>query len=166
MNQKLANEFSYGRCGSMGRGWDRSYPNCSIHHTAIIGENAEWIGKDSCGTVLVGADTIIRPFVTVDRGTSGDTVIGNDCLLMAHVHVGHDVVIGRRVQIAPHASIGGCVIIGDDVKIGMGATIKPGVTVGDGARIGMGAVILRDIPANEVWVGNPARKVTKSISPL
>jgi acetyltransferase-like isoleucine patch superfamily enzyme len=53
------------------------------------------------------------------------------------------------------------VIIGDDVFIGVNAMILKGVTIGDRAIIGAGAVVTRSVPADEMWAGNPARKLSK-----
>ena len=68
----------------------------------------------------------------------------------------HDAVIGEDCEIAPHTSVGGHVELGDGVRVGQGAVFRPFVKVGEGARIGAGAVVVRDVPANEVWVGKPA----------
>lgn len=59
------------------------------------------------------------------------------------------------------------VIIGDDVFIGTGALVLKGVTVGDRAIIGAGAVVTHDVPADEIWAGNPAKfiKRLKSAAP-
>lgn len=50
-----------------------------------------------------------------------------------------------------------CTVIGEYVVIFAGAILTPGITVGDGAIIGAGAVVTKDIPAWEIWAGNPAR---------
>lgn len=50
-------------------------------------------------------------------------------------------------------------VIGKYVVIFAKACIRPGVTIGDGAIIGMGAVVIKDVPAWEVWAGNPAKKI-------
>jgi acetyltransferase-like isoleucine patch superfamily enzyme len=44
-------------------------------------------------------------------------------------------------------------------SIGANATILPGITIGENAMIGAGSVVLKDVPANTVWVGNPARQI-------
>lgn len=49
--------------------------------------------------------------------------------------------------------------IGNDVWIGENVMIKSGVKIGDGAVIGMGSVVTKDVPAYEIWAGNPARKI-------
>lgn len=51
--------------------------------------------------------------------------------------------------------------IGNDVWIGENCLIKSGVTIGDGAIIGMGSVVTHDVPAYEVWAGNPAKCIKK-----
>ena len=51
------------------------------------------------------------------------------------------------------------VTIGNNVFIGINAIILKGVTIGDNAIIGAGSVVTRDIPSNEVWGGNPAKKI-------
>lgn len=134
-------------------------PTASVSPAAFIGGTAEWVGKKTNYRARVGRRSVVRAFVTVDAGVQRDTLIGNDVLLMAHVHIGHDAEIGDGTQIAPGATIGGLVTIGTNVKIGMNACIRPHVNIGDGARIGMGAVVTKDVPAGEVWVGNPARSI-------
>ena len=52
--------------------------------------------------------------------------------------------------------VGAYVETGDRVYIGMGAMIKPRLTIGADSVIGMGAVVKRNVPAGEVWDGNPA----------
>lgn len=51
------------------------------------------------------------------------------------------------------------IVIGDNVWLGGGAIIMPGVTIGENSVIGAGAVVTKDIPANVVAVGNPARVI-------
>jgi acetyltransferase-like isoleucine patch superfamily enzyme len=53
------------------------------------------------------------------------------------------------------------VVLGDDVWVGAGAVILKGVTVGDGAVVAARAVVTRDVPADTVVAGNPARVVKR-----
>lgn len=71
--------------------------------------------------------------------------------------IGHDVLIGAYTTIAPGANISGNVNIGIRCYIGTGAMIREGVEIGDNAVVGMGAVVTKDVPANTVVIGNPAR---------
>lgn len=107
----------------------------------------------------IGHGVRISAFVTVDAGTARPTAIGNNVLLMTKSHVGHDSLIGDGCELASGAVLGGWVELGENVRVGLNATIRPRVKVGAGARVGAGAVVVDDIPAGEVWVGNPAREI-------
>ena len=92
------------------------------------------------------------------RGTC-DITLGVHTLVNLNVTIGHDVKLGDYSVINPGANISGHVTIGECVLVGAGACIREGVTIGDGATVGMGSVVLKDVPAGEVWVGNPARRL-------
>ena len=95
---------------------------------------------------------------------------------VGEVHIGSHVLLAPNVQIytATHSmdylerrswtAYNKPVRIGDDCWIGGGAIICPGVTIGPRSIIGAGAVVTRDIPADSVAVGNPAR-VIRTLSP-
>lgn len=51
--------------------------------------------------------------------------------------------------------------VGNNVSIGSNATILGNITIGDGALIGAGSVVTKNVPAGEVWAGNPAKKLVK-----
>lgn len=135
----------------------------TIHRLALIGDPPEHRDhRDSPGLPpMIDDSARIEAFVSVDAGLAAPTRIWHDVWLMKHCHVGHDAVIGPRCELAPGCIVGGHVTIGKDVRVGMGATFKPFVTVGDGARIGCGAVVISNIPAGEIWAGNPARCIGK-----
>ena len=56
-------------------------------------------------------------------------------------------------------SLAGTVSVGPTAYLGAGAIVREGVTIGAGALIGMGAVVLDNVPPDEVWAGNPARRL-------
>lgn len=129
-----------------------------VSHLALIGSPPESRSHEGvvAGYYLYGAR--IEAFCTVDSGTQRPTQIGQSWL-MKGCHVGHDAYIGDGCELAPHVCVGGWAEIEDDVRIGMGAIIRNRVKIGKGARIGMGAVVVKDVPAGEVWVGNPAHQL-------
>jgi len=98
------------------------------------------------------------------------------CLDVATVTIGDDVQIGPNVQLLTptHPVAAGPrrakweaalpITIGDNVWLGGGAIVLPGVTIGDNTVVGAGAVVTRDLPADVVAVGNPAR-VIRPVSP-
>lgn len=134
------------------------------HSSAVIGEPPQMrdYGPHNKG-VQIHETATIEAFCSVDGGWDGVTTIGPDVWLMKSVHVGHDAVLERDVEIAPLSSIGGFVRIGAGATLGQGVIVKPYVTIGAGARIGMGGIVVHDVPAGEVWVGNPARRLEKPI---
>jgi acyl-[acyl carrier protein]--UDP-N-acetylglucosamine O-acyltransferase len=132
----------------------------AVDQTAVIGhppEHRAWKPGDPCWQPRVAPTARVEAYVTVDAGMVHPTEIGDRAWLMKHSHVGHDAVIGAGAEIAPGAVICGHAEIGADVKVGVNASVLPFVKVGAGARIGAGAVVIADVPAGEVWAGNPAR---------
>jgi acetyltransferase-like isoleucine patch superfamily enzyme len=113
------------------------------------------------GHVVVGVDSTINPFSAVrGRVTIGDGVrIGAHTSLLAF---NHGTAPGKPIFQQPHTSLG--ITIGDDVWIGSNVTVLDGVTIGPHSIIGAGAVVTKDVPANTIAAGNPAR-VLRSRAP-
>ncbi len=106
---------------------------------------------------VIGNNNTFREYVSIHRGTLKEnsiTQIGNNCLLMAYVHVGHDVSVGNNVVVANSSQFAGHVKIGDRVTIGGGTFISQFVTLGRGAYIGGATAIDRDIPLFCTAMGN------------
>ncbi len=88
--------------------------------------------------------------------TFGDNVfVGPQCGFYTAVHPLDAASRNKGIEIAKPITVGNSVWFGGGVKV------MPGVTIGDGAVIGGGSVVTRDIPANSVAVGNPARVIKK-----
>jgi maltose O-acetyltransferase len=125
----------------------------------------------------VGEQTELRPPLYVDYGAHlriGARCFANFGLValdVAAITIGDDVQIGPNVQLLTptHPVEAGLrrdkweaaepIAVGDNVWLGGGAIVLPGVTIGDNTVVGAGAVVTRDLPANVVAVGNPARIV-------
>lgn len=125
----------------------------------------------------VGEGVELRPPLYVDYGSNisiGARTFVNyrlTALDVARITIGEDCQIGPGVQLLTptHPVEPGPrrdkleaalpITIGDNVWLGGGAVVCPGVTIGDNSVIGAGAVVTRDVPANVVAVGNPARPV-------
>lgn len=89
--------------------------------------------------------------------SSGAITIGNDCLVGPNVQiyaVGHDVNPTSRLS---KRNLASPIVIGNNVWIGGGAIILPGVSIGDNAVIAAGAVVTKNIAANTLVAGNPAK---------
>lgn len=99
--------------------------------------------------------------VTVKMGVSvsAGAVIGDNVGLGIQSVVSHDSVVGAGTQISPHAIIAGNCEIGDGTFIGIHACIRERVSIGAHCIIGMGAVVTKDVPAEMLAYGNPAKIV-------
>ncbi|MGW2475534.1 sugar O-acetyltransferase [Streptomyces sp. NPDC001665] len=125
----------------------------------------------------LGAGAHIRPPLYVDYGsyiTVGEGTFINynlTALDVAPITIGRDCQIGPNVQLLTPThpvepeprrdklEAARPITIGDNVWLGGGAIVLAGVTIGDNSVIGAGAVVTKDIPANVVAVGNPARVI-------
>ena len=83
--------------------------------------------------------------------------IGENTVIGLNSEIHHDCVIGESCVISPGAIVLGDVKIGKNVFLGANCCIKQGLTIGDNAIIGMCSNVLKDVPANTVVVGNPAK---------
>ncbi|MDZ7708128.1 MAG: UDP-3-O-(3-hydroxymyristoyl)glucosamine N-acyltransferase [Trueperaceae bacterium] len=108
------------------------------------------------GGVTIGDDVEIGANACIDRGTLGDTAIGNGTKLDNLCQVGHNVTIGRHCLIAGQTAIGGSTVIEDGVLIGGSAALSDHVRVGAGARIAGRAGVSKNVPAGQAWGGAPA----------
>ncbi|MFJ3408395.1 sugar O-acetyltransferase [Promicromonospora sp. NPDC090134] len=147
------------------------------YHRAVVADDdgARAILDDLLGTL--GEDAFIKPPLFVDYGGNihvGPRTFANynlTALDVATITIGADCQIGPNVQLLTpthpveptprrdklEAALP--ITIGDNVWLGGGVIVCPGVTIGDNTVVGAGAVVTRDLPANVVAVGNPARVV-------
>ncbi len=123
--------------------------NCKIFPGAVISavpQDLKFAGEDTYA--IVGDNTTIREYVTINRGTkaSGETRVGNNCLLMAYCHVAHDCVVGNNVILANGATLAGHIDIGDWAIVGGLAAIHQFVHIGPHAMISGGGMARKDVP--------------------
>lgn len=123
--------------------------NCRIFPGAVIGAEPQDLKfKGEYSIVEIGNNTTIREFVTINRGTSakGKTVVGNNCLLMAYVHVAHDCVVGNNVILVNSTQLAGEVIIDDFAILGGMAAVHQFVHIGSHVMVSGGSLVRKDIP--------------------
>lgn len=127
---------------------------CVIFPEARIGENC-----NICANVLVENDVIVGNNVTVKSGVQ----LWDGVILEDNVCIGPNATFTN--DLFPRSKNADWKLVKTVVKkgasIGANATIIAGVTIGEGALIGAGSVVTKDVPAGEVWVGNPARFLRK-----
>lgn len=157
----------------------------ALTHEINTGDPTDVEGRHALLRRLLGAfgeGSEIRPPFHCDYGyqtTVGARTFANFglvCLDVARIAIGDDVQIGPNVQLLTpthpvepgprRAKWEGAkpITIGDNVWLGGGVIVCPGVAIGENTVVGAGAVVTRDLPANVVAVGNPAR-VVREIDP-
>lgn len=123
--------------------------NCNIFPGAVIGaapQDLKFRGEYS--TVEIGDNNTIREFVTINRGTSakGKTVIGNNCLLMAYVHVAHDCVVGNNVILVNNTQLAGEVVVDDFAILAGMVAVHQFCRIGSHVMVAGGSLVRKDIP--------------------
>ncbi len=123
--------------------------NCKVYPGAVISappQDLKYNGEDT--TVTIGDNTTIREFVTINRGTKAnmETVVGNNCLLMAYVHIAHDCVIGNNCILANAATLAGHINIDDWAIIGGLSAVHQFVNIGAHTMISGGSLVRKDVP--------------------
>ena len=123
--------------------------NCNIFPGAVVGaipQDLKFRGEDTLA--VVGDNTTLREFVTVNRGTAskGKTVVGDNCLIMAYSHVAHDCTVGNHVIISNATQLAGEVIVDDYAVIGGGTLVHQFCHLGAHVMIQGGALINKDVP--------------------
>ncbi len=121
-----------------------------VHPFTVIGGDPQDLSFDrSIWTgVRIGARTVLREHVTVNRATKADgwTEVGADAFLMTASHVGHDCRVGDRVILANAVLLAGFVSVGERAFVGGGAAFHQFCRIGESAMVGGLARITRDIP--------------------
>lgn len=109
--------------------------------------------------VQIGDNNVIREFVTVHKGMTTPTRIGNNCYLMSYAHIAHDCEIYDNVKIANNVQMGGFTSILKGAYIGLSAVLHQFSVIGHYSMIGMGSTIIRNIPPAGLAVGSPSRVI-------
>ena len=135
--------------------------NCEIYQFSSIGAPPQSVKFEGETTyVKIGAGSIIREFVTINRGTGfggGITEIGEENFLMAYTHIAHDCKTGRMVVMANNATLAGHIHIGNHATVGGLTAIHQFVNVGDYAFIGGKSAVVKDVPPYVIAAGDRAK---------
>lgn len=123
--------------------------NCRIFPGAVISaipQDLKFGGEETI--VRIGDQTTIRECVTINRGTSasGETIVGDHCLLMAYSHIAHDCIIENHCIIANSVALAGHVTVGNFAILGGLSAVHQFVKIGGHAMISGGTLIRKDIP--------------------
>jgi UDP-3-O-[3-hydroxymyristoyl] glucosamine N-acyltransferase len=115
------------------------------------------------GRCIIGADVEIGANTTVDRGSIGDTVIGDGCKIDNLVQIGHNVRMGEHCIVVSQVGISGSTRMGRFVTLGGQAGIKGHIRIGDGATVAGQSGVFGDVAAGATVSGYPARPHRESL---
>lgn len=111
------------------------------------------------GRVIIGNNVEIGANSTVDRGSIGDTIVGDYTMIDNIVHIGHNVKVGRQCIIAAMTGISGSTIIGNNVIIGGQVGISGHLKIGNNVKIAAKTGVMKDIDENSVIAGYPSENI-------
>ncbi len=154
------------------------HPNVTIYDHCVIGDNViihagcvlgadafyykrrkneevQYNKMDSCGRVVIEDDVEIGAGTTIDKGVSGDTIIGRGTKLDNHIHVGHGAVIGKNCLFAAQVGIGGKAIIEDDVILWGQVGVSKDLTIGKGAVVLAQSGVPASLEGGKTYFGSP-----------
>lgn len=143
--------------------------NVIIHSNTVIGADAYYFQRkpsgyrkmESCGKVVIGNNVEIGALCAIDKGVSGDTVIGDGTKFDNHVQVGHDTKIGKNCLIGSHSAIAGVTIVEDDVILWAKVAINKDLVIGKGAVVLATSGVDKNLEGNKVYFGVPVDEVRK-----
>lgn len=110
------------------------------------------------GTCVLENDVEIGANTTIDRGSIGETRVGEGAKLDNLVQLGHNVILGPHCVLAGQAGVGGSTRIGRGVMVGGQAGLSGHINIGDGARLAGQAGVTRDVEPGGTVMGFPARE--------
>ncbi len=143
--------------------------DCSVRAGTVLGgppQDLKFKGEKSW--VRIGHRTSIREFVTIHRATGEEeaTTVGDDCLIMAYAHVGHNCHVGNRVMLSSYDGLAGHITIEDGVVAGGMVGIHQFVRVGKYAMLGAYSKLVQDVPPFMMADGRPAEIIEVNVHGL
>ncbi len=123
--------------------------NCSIFPGCVISAVPQDLKfQDEETTVIIGDNTTLREYVTINRGTvdRGKTVVGKNCWIMAYCHIAHDCIVGDNCIFSNNSTLAGHVTVGDHVILAGMTAVHQFCTLGQHAFITGGSLVRKDVP--------------------
>ena len=148
--------------------------NIIIHSGTVLGADAFYYqnrpdGYDqlhSCGRVVVKDDVHIGSLCTIDKGVTGDTIIGAGTKIDNQVQIAHDTTIGKKCLIASQVGIAGCVRIKDEVLLWGQVGIKSDITIHDRVEVYAQSGVGFDLEEGKKYFGSPCVEARQKMREL
>ena len=141
-------------------GWTQIGEDCHFFPFVTVGaasQDRKYAGERAI--TRVGNRTTLREYVSIQRATGADevTAVGDDCLLLAYVHIAHNCIVGNGVTMSNLAQLAGHVTVEDHVTIGGQTGIHQFTRVGKHAMVGGMSKLTKDVPPYFLVEGNPCQ---------
>ncbi len=148
--------------------------NVIIHANTVIGGDAFYFKRrpdfhdkmESCGRTIIEDFVEIGCNCTIDKGVSGDTIIGWGSKLDNHIQVGHDTVIGKNCLFASQVGIAGVVTVEDDVILWGQVGVQKDLTIGKGTIVLGQSGINKSLEPGKVFFGSPVREAREKMKEI
>ena len=144
--------------------------NNKIFQFSSVGEDTPDLKYQGEPTrLIIGDNNVIREGVTIHRGTvqdRGETIIGDNNLIMAYAHIGHDSVVGNHTIFVNNASVAGHVTVGDWAILAGYTLVHQFCSIGAHSFTGYGSHLSKDVPAYVTVNGQPAEPKTVNVEGL
>lgn len=140
---------------------------CIIHAGTVVGSDGfgfqptpeGWVKIPHVGTVRIGDDVEIGANCTIDRATTGETVIDSGTKIDNLTQIAHNVKVGKHCVLAAGTGVAGSSVLEDWVALGGQVGIGDHVHLGSGVRVAGQAGVTRDVAAGLTVSGNPVRPI-------
>jgi UDP-N-acetylglucosamine acyltransferase len=141
-------------------GWTEIGEDCLLYPFSTVGaasQDRKYQGERAF--TRVGNRTILREYVSIQRATGHDevTAVGDDCLLLAYVHIAHNCILGDGITMSNLAQLAGHVHVGDYVTIGGQTGVHQFTRIGRHAMVGGMSKCIKDVPPFFLVEGNPCQ---------
>ena len=151
--------------------------NVIIQAGTVIGSDAFYYNKKSgreihykkmtsCGRVIIHDSVEIGAGCTIDRGVTGDTIIGAGTKMDNLVHIGHDTVIGKNCLLAGQVGIAGATVLEDNVILWGQVGVSKTLTIGKGAVLFAQSGVPASLKPGKNYFGSPAMEAKEKMKEL
>jgi UDP-3-O-[3-hydroxymyristoyl] glucosamine N-acyltransferase len=151
--------------------------NVIIHSGTVLGADAFYFKRrkeresqydklESCGRVIIEDDVEIGAGCTIDKGVSGDTIIGRGTKMDGQIHIGHGTIIGKNCLIAAQVGIAGKTTIEDEVILWGQVGVNKDLTIGKGAVVYAQSGVPASIEGGKVYFGSPVVEAKEKMKEL